>query len=164
MFVLNKRFQGELITPIIAKLLALLKDYSFEIYQQRRATVGHTFFDAIKNTLVMEAKQGAKGDDSYLNSDPVNGDKKHFFSRTGKERKDHLVKRFLLRMQSIHKTMCKTDAYLNLLIDKNGQIVKDSSSFLAGFDKDADKVSFKVVKNGVKYTHILTILLISSDS
>ena len=25
--------------------------------QQRRATVGHTFFDAIKNTLVMEAKQ-----------------------------------------------------------------------------------------------------------
>ena len=163
MFVLNKRFKPELSTQITARLLSLLKDYSFEIFQQRRATVGHTFFDAIKNTLVMEAKQGAKGDDSYLNSDPVNGDKKHFFSRTGKERKDHL-KRFLLRMQSIHKTMCKTDAYLNLLIDKNGQIVKDSSSFLAGFDKDADKVSFKVVKNGVKYTHILTMLLISSDS
>ena len=163
MFVLNKRFKPELSTQITAKLLSLLKDYSFEIFQQRRATVGHTFFDAIKNTLVMEAKQGAKGDDSYLNSDPVNGERKHFFSRTGKERKDHL-KRFLLRMQSIHKTMCKTDAYLNLLIDKNGQIVKDSSSFLAGFDKDADKVSFKVVKNGVKYTHILTMLLISSDS
>ena len=30
-----------------------------EIYQQRRATVQHTFFDAIKHTLVMEAKQGS---------------------------------------------------------------------------------------------------------
>ena len=112
----------------------------------------------------MEDKQGAKGDDSYLNSNPVSGEKKHFFSKTGKERKGYLMEHFLLRMQSIHKTMCKTDAYLNLLIDKNGQIVKDSSSFLAGFDKNTDKVSFKVVQNDVKYTHILTILLISSDS
>lgn len=172
MFVLKKKFRNDMTVPVISHLLNLLKDYSFEIYQQRRATVGHTFFDAIKNTLVGEAKLGhdlvrdAKSDITYLNTNPAVGEKKHFFSRTGKERKAYLLDLFLPRMQKIHKTMCKSDAYLNLLIDKNGQIVKDATSYLETFDKNKkkDKVSIKSVKNCMKYTHILTVLLITSDS
>jgi len=173
MFVIKERFRKDIPFSVIPHLLTLLKDYSFEIYNQRRATVGHTFFDAIKNTILREAKEvgNTPGQEEqysfkYLNTGPPATESKQFFSRTGKDRKKHLKTYFLLRMQNIHKTMCKTDEYLNLLLDKNGQVVKDSMLHLEEFDrnKDNDKVSIKSVKNYMKFTHILTIFLITSDS
>jgi len=41
--------------PVNTKVLNLLKEHSFEIFEERKATVGHTFFDAIRNTLLKEA-------------------------------------------------------------------------------------------------------------
>jgi len=173
MFVLKERFRKDIDLSVKPHLLTLLKDYSFEIYNQRRATVGHTFFDAIKNTILGEAKEvgNTPGQEEqyslkYLNTCPPATESKQFFSRTGKDRKKHLKTLFLLRMQNIHKTMCKTDEYLNLLLDKNGQVVKDSMLHLEEFDrnKDNDKVSIKSVRNYMKFTHILTIFLITSDS
>jgi hypothetical protein len=156
-FTLNKRFRNEMKQPASVKLLNLLKEYSFEIYQQRRATVGHTFFDAIKNTLAQDSKNTQRF--KYLTMQADTGDTKQFFTKPSKDRKALLQKHFKFRMQNIHLTMCKTDQYLHLLQDKTGQIVKDSVPYLAGFHKDTDKVSFVFVKNA---SHVLIDLTFSS--
>jgi hypothetical protein len=157
MFVLKKKFRNDMTVPVISHLLNLLKDYSFEIYQQRRATVGHTFFDAIKNTLAQDSKNTQRF--KYLTMQADTGDTKQFFTKPSKDRKALLQKHFKFRMQNIHLTMCKTDQYLHLLQDKTGQIVKDSVPYLEGFHKDTDKVSFVFVKNA---SHVIIDLTFSS--
>jgi len=138
--------------PVTLKLLNLLKDYSFEIFEQRKATVGHIFFDAIRNTLLKEALNTPLCKFLTVNSDT--SETKHFFSRTAKHRKDHLIQWYKTRMQDIHLTMCKTDQYLSLLTDKSGQIVYDSTLYLKGFDKKTDRVCIKFIESLSHIFHI----------
>ena len=134
------------------KLLNLLKDYSFEIFEQRKATVGHTFFDAMRNTLLKEALNTPLCKFLTVNSDT--SITKHFFSRTAKQRKEHLIQWYKTRMLDIHLTMCKTDQYLSLLTDKSGQIVNDSTLYLKGFDKTTDRVRIKFIEMLSRIFHI----------
>ena len=138
--------------PVITKVLTLLKEYSFEIFEQRKATVGHTFFDAIRNTLSREATNQTEF--KYLTVTADTSMTKHFFSRTAKQRKDHLLEWYKTRMQNIHLTMCKTDVYLSLLTDKSGQIVYDSTLYLKGFDRTNDKVRIKFIERFSRIFHI----------
>lgn len=155
MFVLKKKFRKQVIPKVIPKLLKLLKDYSFEIFEQRKATVGHTFFDALRNTLMQERLNGTEF--KYLTVQSDTSETKQFFSRPAKQRKAHLIEYYKSRMINIHLTMCKSEQYLSLLTDKAGQIVKDSTVYLKTFNIADDKVSIEFV---VSVCHMSTKLTI----
>ena len=144
-FVLRKQFRHEMAQAVTSKILNLLKDYSFEIFEQRKATVGHTFFDAIRNTLLKEALNTPLC--KFLTVNSQTGETKQFFSRPAKHRKEHLIQWYKTRMQDIHLTMCKTDEYLSLLTDKSGQIVYDSTLYLKGFDRRTDRVRIEFIES-----------------
>jgi len=150
--VVRKCFRDQMTLPVITRVLTLFKEYSFEIFQQRKATVGHTFFDAIRNTLTREALNQSTFKFLTVHSDIAIT--KHFFSRTAKQRKEHLMQYYKTRMQNIHLTMCKTDVYLSLLTDKSGQIVYDSTLYLKGFDRTNDKVRIKFIERFSRIFHI----------
>lgn len=117
----------------------------------QNATVGHTFFDVIRNTLLQEALNTPLS--KYLTVQSDVGETKQFFSRSAKQRKEHLLQFYKTRMQNIHLTMCKSEQYLSLLTDKSGQIVYDSTLYLKDFDSGADKVSIEFVAS---VSHIFT--------
>ena len=155
MFVLKKKFRKQVIPKVIPKLLKLLKDYSFEIFEQRKATVGHTFFDALRNTLMQERLNGTEF--KYLTVQSDTSETKQFFSRPVKQRKHHLIEYYKARMINIHLTMCKSEQYLSLLSDKSGQILYDSTLTSKDFDRGADKVSIEFIAS---VSHIFTKLTI----